>query len=357
MVQSHSRPPPHQVALVILAACVVGVCAFVLSPFIAPIVWAAIIAYVTWPAYSTLCRLLGNRRSLAALAMTALAGGALLIPLLWLAVTLRHEGLRALGVLRDYLSSGPLHLPETLRQLPGAESLDGWLAAHTGDSKSLEDDFLRWSGSRSRDLLAIAGGVGRNIVQAAFCLLTLFFFYRDAKALVAQVRSVSQRLLGAGADRYFTTVRAMVRAVMFGVLLTAFAQGLIAGLGFRLLGVEPYVLLGTLTAFASFLPVVGTLAVTGPVAAVLFLSGRHWQGVAMLLWAILLVHPIDNLLRPLVVSSVTRMPYLLAMFGVLGGLLAFGLAGVFIGPIALAVGLAVWQELATPSAQAPKPDQ
>jgi predicted PurR-regulated permease PerM len=163
------------------------------------------------------------------------------------------------------------------------------------------------------------------------------------------MRSVSSRLLGPGVDRYMKTVGDMVHAVVYGVLLTAFLQGLISGIGYRLVGVQPVVLLATLTAFASFIPVLGTLSVIGPVTAVLVLSGQHWPGVLLLVWGVVLVHPIDNLVRPLVVSSVTHMPVLLAMFGVLGGLLAFGLAGIFVGPIALALGLALWKELAAPA--------
>lgn len=346
VTRQNDTHPPQRVALAVFVALVVAACGLVLQPFITPILWAAIIAYVTWPAYAWLRRRLGNRPVLSAAVMTLLVCSALLLPALWLATALRDESVKMLGTLREYLGAGPLQLPEALRSLPGATDLDAWLQSHTTDSKTLEDEIIRWTRTRSHDLVAIAGGIGRDALQLAFCLVILYFLFRGAEALVGQIRSVSRLLLGDSVDRYLRTIGAMVRAVVFGVLMTAFAQGVVAGIGYRIIGVEPAVLLGALTVFAAFVPVVGTFAIFAPVSAALLLTGRTWAAVFLLLWGVVLVHPIDNLLRPLVVSSVTRMPFLLAVFGVLGGLLAFGPTGVFIGPIALAVGLALWKEIA-----------
>jgi len=315
--------------------------------------WAAIIAYVSWPAYAWLQRRFGDRTALSSSVMTFLVGAAVLLPLLWLAASLQDETVRALGVVREYLTTSPLRLPEALGSLPGAQSIDAWLQSHTVDSKALEDEIARWTRLRSRELLAIAGGIGRDIAQFVFCLVTLFFLYREAETLLGQIRSVSRHLLGDGVDRYFKTIGEMVRAVVYGGLMTAFVQGAVAGFGYWIIGVEPSVLLGALTILAAFLPVVGTFAVFGPVSASLFLTGRFWPGLFVLLWGIILVHPIDNVMRPLVVSSVTRMPFLLSMFGVLGGLVAFGFSGIFIGPVSLAVGLALWKELVAKSARGP----
>jgi predicted PurR-regulated permease PerM len=104
------------------------------------------------------------------------------------------------------------------------------------------------------------------------------------------------------------------------------------------------VLLGALTAAASIVPVVGTLLVMAPASLALFATGHLWPALGLIAWGTLLVHPVDNVLRPLLISNATKLPFLLVMFGVLGGLAAFGLIGVFIGPIALALAVAVWRE-------------
>lgn len=125
---------------------------------------------------------------------------------------------------------------------------------------------------------------------------------------------------------------------------TQLVQGAIAGIGYAVVGVDAPVLLGALTALASVVPVVGTFLVWGVVAAALMLTGHAWPGVALLVWGTVLVNPADNLLRPLLISNATQMPFLLVMFGVIGGLAAFGLVGLFVGPVALAVATAVWRE-------------
>jgi predicted PurR-regulated permease PerM len=339
---------PQRIVRAICIALAVGLCALVLRPFLTPILWAAILAYVTWPLHVRLKARLGGRTAASALLMTMLVGAALLVPLLLLGAVLRDEVSGVLAMAREYLSARPLRIPEALRQLWGARRLDDWLASHVVDARALDDEIAAWTRLRSRELLAIAGGIGRDLLQFVFCLVTLFFLYREADAVVAQVRSVSRRMLGDGVDRYWRTIRDMVRAVVYGVLMTALAQGVVAGVGFAIAGVQPCALLGTLTMPAAFIPVVGTLAVIGPAAASLLMAGRIWAGIFLLLWGLLLVHPIDNVVRPLVVSSVTRTPFLLAMFGVPGGLLAFGLAGLFAGPVVLAVGLALWKEMLVP---------
>jgi predicted PurR-regulated permease PerM len=104
------------------------------------------------------------------------------------------------------------------------------------------------------------------------------------------------------------------------------------------------VLLGALTAVVSLAPLVGTSLVWGPICIWLLMSDHPWPALALLAWGVILVHPIDNVIRPLVISNVTHIPFLLVMFGVLGGLAAFGLIGLFLGPVILALGYAVWQE-------------
>lgn len=345
---------PQRLALWVFVALAAAMCGLVLAPFGAPIFWAAIIAYVTWPVFARLRRRLGGPPAFGAALMTFLVCTAILVPALWMAVALRGEILRMLDSAREYLAAGPLRLPDALRALPGGNELDAWLQAQTADSRALEGEMMRWTRARSHELAAFAGGLGRDLLQVAFCVLILFFLYREAETLLAQVRAVFRLALGDGVDRYLKTIGAMVRAVVFGVLLTAFAQGLVAGIGLRIIGVEPLVLLSALTIFAAFIPVVGTLAIFAPLTVTLLAAGRTWAAIFLALWAIVLVHPIDNLIRPLVVSSVTRMPFLLAAFGVVGGILAFGAKGIFIGPIALAIGLVLWQEAVAKAAAKPE---
>jgi predicted PurR-regulated permease PerM len=126
-------------------------------------------------------------------------------------------------------------------------------------------------------------------------------------------------------------------------MLGALAQGAVAGVGYALFGVRAPVLLGALTALVALVPF-GAPMVWGGLGIWLLLTNHIWQGIGLLLWGMLLVSWVDNIVRPLVISNATRMPFLLVVFGVLGGVLAFGLVGLFIGPVLLAVSLALWRE-------------
>jgi predicted PurR-regulated permease PerM len=192
-------------------------------------------------------------------------------------------------------------------------------------------------------VVALIGDVGRNAAKLGFALITVFFFYRDGEHVLEQVQLVLHRFLGARVDPYLAAVGGMTKAVVWGLIATALAQGFVAGLGYWWAGVSAPVLLGAVTALIAMIPF-GTPFAWGSIGIWLLVSGDTVGGVGLLLWGALVVSWVDNLVRPLLISNATRIPFLLVMFGVLGGLAAFGLVGLFLGPVILAVLMAVWRE-------------
>lgn len=154
-------------------------------------------------------------------------------------------------------------------------------------------------------------------------------------------------LAGDRLDHYLRAAGVMTRAVIYGFLVAACAQGLVAGIGYQLVGLQAPARLGTLTGVLSVVPLLGTALVWAPAGLWFLLTGHLWQGVALLAWGTLLVHPIDNLLRPLLISAAAHVPFLLIIFGALGGMAAFGLVGAFVGPVLLGIALTIWREWAT----------
>jgi predicted PurR-regulated permease PerM len=316
----------------------------VLSWFIVPALWAAILAYATWPLCERVRRLLRGSAVGSALVMTLLLMAAFVLPLLWLVFLVQSEIVGAYQALTAYLARGSHRLPDFILYLPWiGERLQNWVDALAADPAALRSQLSGWVEHRLGELGDLVGGVGRNAIKLGLALLTVFFVYRDGESLLDQVRRVLRRFLGRRVDGYVAAIGNTTKAVLYGLVLTALAQGLLAGVGYWFAGVRAPVLLGALTALIALMPF-GTPFVWGTLGVWLLLTGKTVEGAGLLLWGTFVVSWVDNLIRPLVISSATHIPFLLVMFGVIGGLAAFGLIGMFVGPVIVAVLMAVWRE-------------
>ena len=316
----------------------------VLHLFVVPVAWAAIVAYTTWPVYVRIRRGLRGRATLSALLMTLLLATAFVLPVLWLGLMLRGELTAGYNAVVGLLAQGPVDLPPALAQMPGAGPwLQQTLHELTADPASLRAQIALWMEQGTGEALKILGGVGRNAAKLGFALVTVFFLYRDGERLMDQVKRVLRGFIGERVDAYLVAVSGMTKAVVYGLVATALAQGFLAGLGYWGAGVDAPALLGALTAAIALIPF-GTPFVWGGIGIWLLLKGELAAGLGLLAWGAFVVSWVDNLIRPLVISSATQIPFLLVMFGVLGGLAAFGLIGLFVGPVILAVLMAVWRE-------------
>ncbi len=322
-------------------------CLLILAPFLTPIVWAAILAYASWPLYHRLRRLLHGYRTLAALLMTLILGCAVVVPVLWILVLVQGELITAYQALTKYLAQGPQAVPNFLGRIPWlGQKIQEMMDRLATDPAQLTQQASAWMLGWASDLGHLLSSVGRNVVRLTLTLLTLFFFYRDGETIAAQADQIIEGFFGDRLNPYVVTAAKMTRAVVYGLLITAITQGVLAGIGYWVVGVAAPVLLGALTGILSIVPLVGTAIVWVPVGIYLLSAGLVWKGIVMLIWGAVLVHPADQVLRPILISSATRVPFLLVMFGALGGLEAFGLIGLFTGPVVLAVAMAIWREWA-----------
>ena len=316
----------------------------VLSPFMAAVAWAAILAYISWPGYIRLRRRLGERRNVAALCMTVLVAVVLIVPIMGFVVMLQSEFMNGVHLVTDRLLRGDLHLPGWVARLPWlGNELQDWLTRANADPDGIKLQLQQFLASFRSEVVSVLGGVGRNLVKFGFALLTLFFLYRDGERALAQLRQVLADMIGPRIHGYFDAIGTTTRAVLYGIVLTALAQGVLAGLGYWVAGVNSPLAMAVFTATIALIPF-GTPFVWGSLSVWLYMNGHHAEAIGLFLWGALVVSWVDNLIRPLVISGATRIPFVLVMFGVLGGLAAFGLIGLFMGPLILAVALAVWRE-------------
>jgi predicted PurR-regulated permease PerM len=315
----------------------------IVVPFLAPIAWASVLAYASWPLSERICRWCNNKYTLAAFLTTILLALTLFLPLIWLIWLAQQELSHLFPALQAFLANPP-PVPETLRSVPW---LGEWLTqqqvhfAANPDGGSLV--VKTWLATHTAGLGMLVGGLGKGLIKIILVVVILFFFFRDGKRIVRELRHVLERFIGTNIHDYLHAAGTTTRAVVYGILLTALVQGVVAGLAYWVAGLSSPVMFGVLTMILALIPF-GTPLAWGSAGLLLLLQGETGAAIGVWIWGAAVVSQLDNVLRPLFISSISPIPFLLVLFGVLGGLLAFGLVGLFIGPIVLSVVWAVWRE-------------
>lgn len=337
----------NTVKQILFALFVVSICFgvwVVLSPFFTAIAWACILAYVSWPAYVWLLNKLGQKNILAALLMTTAMAAIVLIPILWLFFVLKSELSVATAIFTSKLANGGIVLPKFITELPFiGPDLDAWLSKALTNPVEFKNEIHALLINADQKFIDIIGGISRNFATMGFALLALFFAYKGGLKFMSQSEQVLESLLGIRARGYFQAAGDATRGVIYGIVLTAIAQGAFAGIGYWMVGLNAPIMLSAITTLFALLPF-ATPLVWGGIGIWLILTGNTVSGVELLLWGALVVSWIDNIIRPIILAKSVKIPFLLAFFGVIGGVSAFGLIGLFIGPVILAIAFAVWQE-------------
>ncbi|NBU24757.1 MAG: AI-2E family transporter [Gammaproteobacteria bacterium] len=315
----------------------------VLQPFIVPVIWSAILAYVTWPLHERMLKVCRGQRDVAAFLMTVLLSVCIVLPVVWLAVLVQAQALPVYRELAPLLAHR--QLPSFVTQLPIlGPRLQELYAQIATNPEALGEAIRGFLDQSSGELVALLGGVGRNLAKLVLAMVSLFFMFRDGEQFAAQVRRILEQFFGAvRVEHYLDAIGATVKAVVYGLVLAAFAQGTFAGLGYWVAGVPAPAFLGAITFLVGLVPFLVPFVWAGA-SLWLFLTGKAAAAIGLFIWGLTAVSWVDNLVRPLVISGATRIPFLMVMFGVLGGLAAFGLVGLFIGPVILAVLTAIWRE-------------
>ena len=327
------------------ALVLLGTSLFVLRPFLVPVVWAGILAYVTWPLYRAVRR--HTRRPRLSAALFTLAVALVIgVPVAWILVALATEATNLIGAARDWVNAGAPFPTWITERAWLASRLDRLRADSIVQPTEVAKYATTWAGNVSGQLVAVAGSLAGNAFKFAITMTSLFFFYVDGEKLIAQAQRLTRVIFPTAREEILPQVGAVVRAVVFGLLGTALVQGALAGIGFWLFGVPSPVALGALTTVSSFVPMGPALVWIG--AVLWLLAGDHvGAAIGMAIWGASLVSTIDNILRPILIGGgATRIPFLLVFFGVLGGLMAFGLLGLFLGPVVLSITFALVADFA-----------
>jgi len=266
------------------------------------------------------------------------------VPLVVGIFILQQEALSLISNLVYRIKVGYLDVPDSVKDLPiiGQQVKDVLWRINKNPEGTLEA-FRLWVQSHLYYGKVAFDVVFSGLAKLGMALMTLFFFYRDGTSLVRQIRQALRNIIGNRIDGYIDSVGTTTRAVVYGIGLTALAQALLAGIGYYFAGAPSPILLTIVTFIIALIPF-GTPFVWGAVSIWLLSQGHTVEGIGLALWGILVISWVDNLIRPIVISGATKIPFIIIFIGVLGGLTAFGFVGLFIGPVVLAIGLAVWRE-------------
>ena len=330
-----------------------GGCLWVLWPFMSAVLWAVILSSVTWPAFIWLDRLVGGRRMLSASLMTLVVTLTVVVPFVGVATGLADNVTELGQMISGLLEDGLPDAPGWIASLPliGQSLQEYWQQfAHNGDR--LMDELAKLAEPARNAALATGKGLGRGLLDITLSVFLAFFFFLYGEAMARRLRIAMVRLAGIRAERLLAIARGTVTGVIYGILGTALAQGLLAAIGFAIAGVPASMLLGLATAFLSPVPV-GPPLIWGGAAIWLFQQGQIGWAIFVVLWGMLIVSMVDNIIKPLIISRGSSLPFAIVLLGVLGGAVAFGVIGLFIGPTLLAVGYRLMMEWTSLDEEAP----
>jgi predicted PurR-regulated permease PerM len=338
-----SRPGRNYTRIATVVLLTLG-CLFVLKPFLPAILFAAAVVISSWPMYLRVLFWMKGRRSLAALTMTLSLTLLVIIPLASVAYNLADDVATTFGHMRYAIEHGELLPPSWVRELPFVgESFDTYLRQLVASRDQMLALAQRMVEPARKYLMAGGLMLGGGVVQMSLAAFVSFFLYRDGHALIAVTSAMMAKVMGDSAQAVWDIVGQTTRSVMYGLLGTALAQGLVAAIGFSIAGVPAVPLLSVLVFLTSLVPV-GPPIIWGGAAIWLFSQGSTAWGIFMIIWGTVLISGVDNVVRPMLISRGTSLPFLLTLLGVLGGVLAFGFVGMFIGPVLLAVGYSLISE-------------
>jgi len=322
---------------VLFIAVLIAACFWIMKPFLLAVIWAAMIVIATWPLMLSIQARLAGKRGLAVLVMTLLLLAILIVPVT-LAITTVIE--KAQGLVGNSQALADLKIPpppEWLNNIPlqGRKISAKWLEFSLLAPQELYGKISPYSNKIVGWFLTQAGSIGMMLVQ---CLLTVIIAavrYANGESAAKGVRLFFQRLAGQpGEDAVILAARA-VRGVAIGIVGTALIQSFLGGLALLIAGI-PAVAILTAVMLLLCVAQVGPGLVLIPATIWLFMQDQTSWGIFMVISTVI-VGTIDNFIRPILIKKGADLPLLLIFAGVIGGLISFGLIGLFIGPVMLAV--------------------
>jgi len=325
-------------ALLIVTAVALYLCWLMMKPFLGVLMWAAVLVIVFYPIHRRLVQRT-DRPSLSALVSCALVILTILVPVALLTVAVINE---LSGAVQN-VQAGINYLLNPNSPITGR--LLGWASRFMDVEQLRSGEYLAQqlggvSGGLAGRTLGVIGGLLGAIVQMFFVVFTMYYLFRDGDRIFETIKN-SLPLNEEQSLSIMERTKEVVGASVYGVLAIAVIQGTLGGLAFWVLGVPSAIVWGVAMTFLSMIPMLGSFLVWVPAAIYLAMTGHYVKAIMLVLWGTLVIGMIDNFLRPKLVGGRTRLHELYIFFAVLGGLQVFGVLGIVLGPVVLALAMSL----------------
>lgn len=324
------------VLAILLILTLIGGSYWILRPFLLSIIWAMMIVVATWPMMLKLQARV-RRRGLAVAIMSGVMVLVFVVPFL-LAILTLAENTDTIAQWAGSLATSPIPPPpEWLSRIPlvGTRIAEFWSTAAAAGKEDLATRLAPYAANAAQWLAGMLGSVGMLTVHFLLTVVIVVIMFTHGEAARDGLIRFARRLAGDRGESVIVLAGQAIRAVALGVVVTAMTQTILAGLGLAVAGI-PFAGLLTVVILLLCIAQVGPILVLAPAVIWLFWTGENGWGAALLVWTIV-VGTMDNVLRPILIRRGADLPMLLIFAGVIGGLLAFGIIGLFVGPVVLAV--------------------
>ncbi|MBN9559787.1 MAG: AI-2E family transporter [Alphaproteobacteria bacterium] len=332
----------------LLGGIAVG-CVLVLYPFFSAILWAGILVFTTWPVAEWLRLRLRVGHGGAAGIMVALTAVVIVLPLALAAPTSATDVNHLRSLVADGLRAGLPASPSWLYAIPMFGPMVGDLWNHwAADISAMFEAFRPYFGMLVEGGFSLLLGIANGVVLFLLALFIAFFFYLYGEPIADRLQGVARRIAGDQAERLIEVTGATVRGTVYSILGTAIVQGVLTGFGLWIADVPRAVLLGVVAGFLAVLPI-GAPLVWIPASLWLLSIGDTGKGIFLAIYGLVVITGTYHIMQPWILSRGAKLPFLLTVLGVLGGVLAFGLLGIFLGPVLLGIGFSLVNEWARPA--------
>jgi len=333
-------------ARVVLALALVALALWTAAGFLPALIWAAILATSLWPLYTKFAaRVSSGRSSLAPLVFTLVVALILFTPMSLAVYQIAQQGDLLVGWMKQAGESG-IEVPDWLARLPiAAESMEQWWRTNLSDPKAATAWLKSVNADNASELFRTFGGqLLHRMFLLFFSLVALFVLLRNGRSISDRVLETCDRLFGEAGEGLAEQMVDAIRGTVNGTVLVAAGEGLLIGVAYFVAGVPHAIVFTILTTAFAMLPFGAWLAFTAAALVLISGGGSGFAAAGVFFWGAIVMLAGDHFVWPTLVGDSARLPFLFAFVGIFGGLAAFGLLGLFLGPVIMSALLVVWRE-------------